>query len=82
MYKTIKGLYKKGWIVPMEPVEFNQDEVEVIITFLQEEKKAEEGPLSSADKLLYTMGDRAFEGKFTDASERHDQYLYFQRKGQ
>lgn len=81
MYKTIKGLYKKGRIVPMEPVEFDQDEVEVIITFLEEEK-AEEEPLSSADKVLYTMGDRALEGKFPDASERHDQYLYSQRKGQ
>ena len=79
MYKTIKGIYKKGRIVPLETVEVNQEEVEVIITFLREEKKAKEKPLSSADKLLYTMGDRALEGKFTDASERHDNYLYGQR---
>ena len=76
MYKTIKGIYKKGRIVPLEAVEFTQDEVEVIITFLREEKRIKEKPLSSADRLLYTMGDRALEGKFTDASERHDNYLY------
>lgn len=79
MYKTIKGIYKKGRIVPLEVVEVNQDEVEVIITFLGEEKKANDKPLSSADRLLYTIGDRALEGKFTDASERHDKYLYGQR---
>lgn len=79
MYKTIKGIYKKGHIVPIEPVEFNQDEVEVIITFLKEEKIDEKESISSADKLLYTMCDRALDGKFNDASERHDQYLYFRR---
>lgn len=81
MYKTIKGLYKKGRIFPVEPVKFYQDEVELFITFLQEEKIEEES-LSSADNLLYTIGDRALEGKFTDASERHDQYLYSQGKKQ
>ncbi len=79
MYKTIKGLYKKGRIIPMEPVKFDQDEIEIFITFLQDEKVEEEN-LSSADNLLYTMGDRALEGRFTDASENHDQYLYSQGK--
>lgn len=79
MYKTIKGVYKKGQIIPMELLEIDQAEVEVIITFLQEEKKVEERPLSSADRLLYTMGDRAIEGKFTDASEKHNHYLYSQK---
>jgi len=77
MYKTIKGLYKKGQIIPMESLEIEQDETEVIITFLLEEKgKREEKVLSSADTLLYTIGDRAIEGRFTDASEKHDHYLY------
>ena len=79
MYKTIKGLYKKGRIIPMEPVKFDQDEIEIFITFLQDEK-VEEEHLSSADNLLYTMGDRALEGRFTDASEKHDQYLYLKEK--
>jgi hypothetical protein len=79
MYKTIKGVYKKGQIIPMELLEIGQAEVEVIITFLQEEKKVKERPLSSADRLLYTMGDRAIEGKFTDASEKHNHYLYSQK---
>jgi len=79
MYKTIKGVYKKGQIIPMELLEIGQAEVEVIITFLQEEKKVEERLLSSADRLLYTMGDRAIEGKFTDASEKHNHYLYSQK---
>ncbi len=82
MYKTIKGIYKKGQIVPMESMEIGQDEVEVIITFLQEERKEEEKLLTSADRLLYTMGDRALEGKFTDASEKHNNYLYCQRARQ
>ena len=79
MYKTIKGVYKKGQIIPMELLEIGQAEVEVIITFLQEEKKVEERLLSSADRLLYTMGDRAIEGKLTDASEKHNHYLYSQK---
>ena len=79
MYKTIKGIYKKGQIVPIEPLEIDQDEVEVTITFLQKEKKEEKRLLSSADRLLYTMGDRAIEGKFTDASEKHNHYLYSQK---
>lgn len=79
MYKTIKGVYKKGQIIPMELLEIGQAEVEVIITFLQEEKKVKERPLPSADRLLYTMGDRAIEGKFTDASEKHNHYLYSQK---
>jgi len=81
MYKTIKGLYKKGRIIPMEPVKFEQEEIEIFITFLQDEKVEEEN-LSSADILLYTMGDRAVEGRFSDASENHDQYLYSQGKEQ
>ena len=79
MYTKIKGVYKKGQIIPMELLEIGQAEVEVIITFLQEEKKVKERPLSSADRLLYTMGDRAIEGKFTDASEKHNHYLYSQK---
>ncbi|MFQ5824576.1 MAG: hypothetical protein ACE5JB_11015 [bacterium] len=81
MYKTIKGLYKKGRIIPTEPIDFDQDEIDVFITFLQEEKMEEES-LSSADNILYTMGDRALEGRFTDTSERHDKYLYSQGKRQ
>ncbi len=63
----------------MEPVKFDQDEIEIFITFVQDEKVEEEN-LSSADNLLYTMGDRALEGRFTDAPENHDQYLYSQGK--
>jgi len=42
MYKTIKGIYRKGQIVYMEPVDIDEDEVEVIITFLKEERKGKE----------------------------------------
>lgn len=76
MYKTVRGIYKKGKIIPTESVEINLDEVAVIITFLKEEGKSEENLQSSADRLLYTMGDRALEGKFTNSSEKHDYYLY------
>lgn len=74
MYKTIKGIYKKGQIIPKEPIDFGEDEIEIFITFLHEGKTDEES-MSSADNLLYTMGDRAKEGTLTDASERHDKYL-------
>ncbi len=61
MYKTIKGFYKKGRIVPLEPIELNQDEAEVIITFLDKkgEKTTGEKDLSSADDILYSMGEKA-----------------------
>lgn len=76
MYKTVRGVYKKGKVTLTESVEINLDEVAVMITFLNEEKGVEDNLKSSADKLLYTMGDRALEGKFNDASEKHDHYLY------
>ena len=76
MYKTIKGIYKKGQIIPMEPLEIEQDEAEVIITFLQGKRNSKEKALSSADRLLYTIEERAIEGRFTDASEKHNHYLY------
>jgi predicted DNA-binding antitoxin AbrB/MazE fold protein len=75
MYKTIKGVYRKGQIVPLEKVDLEQDKVNIIITFLDNERTMEENQ-SSAHELLYTIGDRAVEGKFTDASVRHDHYLY------
>ena len=80
MYKTIKGIYKKGRIIPMESIDFDQDDIEIFITFLFTEKVKEESP-SSADNLLYTMGDSAVEGKFTNTSENYDQYLYAQGNG-
>lgn len=80
MYKTIKGIYRKGIILPLELVDLNQDEVEVIITFLKEGEKAEVEHLSSSDRLLYTIGERALEGKYTNTSERHDYYLYSHNK--
>jgi len=79
MYKTIKGIYKKGQIIPKEPIDFSEDEIEIFITFLHEGKIDEES-ISSADNLLYTIGDRAVEGTLTDASERHDKYLYAKEK--
>jgi len=78
MYYTIKGVYRKGMIIPTEPTEFMRDDMEVIITFLNSEDKSPE-LLKSDDEILYTMGDRAVDGNFTDASEFHDRYLY--RKG-
>jgi hypothetical protein len=78
MYYTIKGVYRKGMIIPAEPTEFMRDEMEVIITFLNPEDNRSEF-LKSDDEILYTMGDRAAEGTFTDSSESHDRYLY--RKG-
>lgn len=77
MYKTIKGIYRSGQIVPLEKVDLKKDEVDIIITFLEDEDK-EDGNQSSAHELLYSIGDRAVEGKLTDASVRHDYYLYSQ----
>lgn len=79
VYKTIRGIYKKGRIIPKEPIDFGEDEIEIFITFLQEEKMDGQ-PISSADKLLYSIGDRALEGRLNNASENHDQYLYTQEK--
>jgi predicted DNA-binding antitoxin AbrB/MazE fold protein len=75
MYKTIKGIYKRGQIVPLEKVELEKEEVDIIITFLDDEDKEDENQ-SSAHELLYSIGDRAVEGKLTDAAIRHDYYLY------
>ena len=75
MYKTIKGIYRKGQIVPLEKIESEKDEVELIIIFLDDDE-ADLGSETSAHELLYTMGDRAVEGKIKNGAEKHDQYLY------
>ncbi len=75
MYKTIKGIYKKGQIIPKEPIDIEQDEVELFITFLKEEKTEPES-VQLSNSTLYTIGDRAVEGKFKDGSANHDQYIY------
>ena len=79
MYKTIRGLYKKGEIIPIEPILFDEDEIELFITFIREEKP-EEDSSTSADHLLYSMGERALNGSLNDASEKHDKYLYSREK--
>lgn len=50
-------------------------EIDNIITFLDDEDKKDENQ-SSAHELLYSIGDRAVEGKLTDVAARHDYYLY------
>jgi hypothetical protein len=75
MYQTIKGIYRKGQIVPMEKIELEKDEVNLIITFLEDDGSEFESQ-TSAHEILYTMGDRAAEGKLKNGAEKHDQYLY------
>ncbi len=29
MYKTIRGIYRKGQIIPKEPLEFDEEEIEI-----------------------------------------------------
>ena len=75
MYQTIKGIYRKGQIVPLEEIELERDEVNLIITFL-DDNGSELETQTSAHEILYTMGDRAAEGKLKDGAENHDKYLY------
>lgn len=52
MYQTIKGIYKDGIIKPLEPIPVKKD-VEVTITFMEEEPVREEkGRLKSEKNLL------------------------------
>jgi hypothetical protein len=72
---AVRGIYKEGRIIPVEPVAHALDGIEVIITFLNTEHDHVFSQ-NSDDEILYTMGDRAGSGNFTDASECHDKYLY------
>jgi len=83
MYYTIRGVCRHGQIIPAEPVKYDSsEEVDVIITFLDPEKDAGKSePLTSEDEILYTMGQRAANGRFSDASVCHDRYLYGDRPG-
>ncbi|MDM8543395.1 hypothetical protein QUF90_20165 [Desulfococcaceae bacterium HSG9] len=77
MYSSIRGIYKKGKIIPIEPIENDKDEIDVIITLLIENNNTPNLNVdNSDDEILRTMGERSVEGKFSDASESHDQYLY------
>jgi len=78
MYYTIRGVCRQGQIIPSEPVKYeSSEELDVIITFLLPEKDPGKSEfLTSEDEVLYTMGERAANGRFADASECHDRYLY------
>ncbi len=84
MYYTIRGVCRQGRIIPAEPVKYDSsEEIDVIITFLHTENNTGKSEiLTSEDEILYTMGERAANGRFSDASVCHDRYLYGDRPGE
>ena len=74
MMRAIRGVFRRGRIIPVGPVPRCR-ESEVIITFLE----GEESPaLPSRDERMerFIGGGK---GKGSDAAENHDVYLYGKR---
>ena len=69
MTKTIRAVYQKGMLRPLEPVEGLADQTLVKITVEVEEER-----LSDEDPILEAIG--LCRGGPEDGAEQHDHYIY------
>lgn len=78
---SVKGKFKNGVALPLEPVKDFQEGKSVIITFLDEETKEvsaekKNGALSLEDLIAECAVDTGI----SDLAEQHDHYLYGKSK--
>jgi hypothetical protein len=71
MMRAIRGVFRRGRIIPVDPVPRCR-ESEVIITFLDGESP---GAFPSRDVLMDRFIGKG-KGRGADAAENHDAYLY------
>lgn len=72
---SVKGKFKNGVALPLEPVSPSDEGRSVIITFLEEETKeppAENGDISLEDLI----SDCEVDTGIADLASQHDHYLY------
>ncbi len=76
---SVKGKFKNGVALPLEPVKENQEGKNVIITFLDEEK-SESIPKHGSQTLEDLIEECEVDTGISDLAEQHDHYLYGKEK--
>lgn len=74
---SVKGKFKNGVALPLEPVKDFQEGRSVIITFLEEEvKKVPAEKNNGAKSLEELIAECEVDTGIADLAEQHDHYLY------
>jgi hypothetical protein len=74
---SVKGKFKNGVALPLEPVEKSHEERNVIITFLDEDTKEVLSEKTNGAKSLEDLiAECEVDTGIGDLAEQHDYYLY------
>jgi hypothetical protein len=74
---SVKGTFKNGVALPLEPVKVSDEGRNVIITFLDEEPEADKESYSNGVVSLKTLIDEfQVDTGIEDLASQHDHYLY------
>ncbi|MCY7344806.1 MAG: hypothetical protein LH614_01190 [Pyrinomonadaceae bacterium] len=73
---SVRGKYKNGVALPLEPVKDFREEQDVIITFLGEAREAAYDKTNGAVSLEDLIAECAVDTGIEDLAEQHDHYLY------
>jgi len=74
---SVKGKFKNGVALPLEPVKDFQEGKSVIITFLDEEVKEVSAEKKNGAKSLEDLiAESEVDTGISDFAEQHDHYLY------
>jgi hypothetical protein len=74
---SVKGKFKNGVALPLEPVEDFQEGQSVIITFLDEETKEVSKAKKNGGKTLEDLiAESEIDTGIEDLAAQHDHYLY------
>ncbi len=74
---SVKGKFKNGVALPLEPIEKSHEGRSVIITFLDEQtREALSEKTNSAKSLEDLIAECEVDTGIADLAEQHDHYLY------
>jgi len=74
---SVKGKFKNGVALPLEPIEKSHEGRSVIITFLDEQTKEVLSEKTNGAKSLEDLiAECAVDTGIADLAEQHDHYLY------
>lgn len=78
---SVKGKFKNGVALPLEPIEKSHEGRSVIITFLDEQAKEVLSEKTNSSKTLEDLiAECEVDTGISDLAEQHDHYLYGKSK--
>ncbi len=78
---SVKGKFKNGVALPLEPIEKSHEGRSVIITFLDEQAKEVLSKKTTGAKSLEDLiAECEVDTGIADLAEQHDHYLYGKQK--